>query len=260
MMFNNFPFYNTLYFNPLANAVANPVKDLPPSLYQLMQSMVNFGAEEKTNPINLSSKARTTIFNFSYPLAQNISKEDFETNILDHFIQRRIGLQTFTAFQIALKSKLNEIMPYYNKLLEEIDFNIFDGETLVRDVTDSRAINSTNINNNTLEQQSTIGNTGTTDMRHSDTPENRLIEIQNGEYMSTYDYNKNTNNSNQNSSSQGTDNSTLNSTDNFTENVTENKTVGNKAEIYLKMLEQKNNIYTEIYKDLEVLFFQILDV
>lgn len=260
MICNNYPFYNTFYFNPLSNAVANPVKDLPPNLYQIMQSIVNFGAEEKTNPINLAEKASSKIFSFNYPLSENVNKTEFETNILEHFINRRIGFQTFTAFQVALKSKLNEIMPFYNKLFNEINFKIFDGESITRNIIDSRAINSTNINNNELEQQSTVGANNTTDMRHSDTPENMLQQIQSGEYMSTYDYNQSKNNSNQNSTSQGKDTSTLNSTDNFTENFTEQKTVGNKAELYYRMLEAKNNIYTQIYKDLEILFFQILDV
>ena len=94
--------------------------DLPPTLYSILDSIVNFGKpeNEKIKVPQLSENGRSTIFNFDYPLSNNISKEKFETMILNHFLLRRIGFDTVTSFVVQLNVKLNEIMPMYNKMFD----------------------------------------------------------------------------------------------------------------------------------------------
>ena len=86
-----------------------PLDMKPPKLYDIMESIVNYDKpiSEKVGASQLSKYARTTIFNFEYPLTNKISKEDFETNILNHFIDRRIGLETVSLFRIKLNVRLN---------------------------------------------------------------------------------------------------------------------------------------------------------
>ena len=95
--------------------------DLPPTLKSLMNSICNYGKEEKTNIYNLAKGSRETIFNFDYPLSNKVNRENFEIMILNHYIHRRIGFDTPTEFRIALNVKLNEIMPRYNKLFDMLD-------------------------------------------------------------------------------------------------------------------------------------------
>ena len=78
----------------------------PPTLYSILESIVNYGTDDKTKIKDLAKSGRETIFNFTYPLSNKVTKEDFECMILNHFIMRRIGFETVTAFRIQLNVKL----------------------------------------------------------------------------------------------------------------------------------------------------------
>ena len=124
--------------------------NLPPTIYSLLESIVNFGEEEKTSISNLAKSGRSAFFDFEYPLTENIDKETFEVMILNNYMMRRIGYETLTAFKLALNVKLNSIMPIYNKLFDSLEgWNIFsDGENITRSVT--RGETSTDTNNSTI--------------------------------------------------------------------------------------------------------------
>ena len=218
--------------------------DAPQTLYSIMNSICNFGAEEKTNIYGLASGARSTIFDFEYPLSTHVDKEEFEILILKHFIMRRIGFETPTAFKLALEVKLNEIMPLYNKLFDALDgWELFNsGENITRVTTD----NGSNTLNNTI----TANNTNTSDRRNSNVPQNQLSDIQNGTYMTDYNLDTDTSNGTTLSSTQGTNANTT--------NEVINRTPADKIKIYKEFIESKNNIYTMIFKDLETLFYSII--
>ena len=71
--------------------------------------------------------ARTKIFDFSYPIFDDDYKPIIEKKILMHYYTREIGLETYGLWKLKLMAKLNEIMPYYNKLYESelLYFNPF---------------------------------------------------------------------------------------------------------------------------------------
>ena len=148
----------------------------PPTLYSILNSIVNYNNENPVSIYKLAESGRDKIFDFEYPLTDKINKKDFEIMILNHFIQRRIGFQTVTSFKIALSVKLNEIMPMYNMLFNStLDWDLFnDGEIVVRDTTDDG-------NNKT-----TINNTNISDRRNSQMPQNELDDIKDGSYMTDY--------------------------------------------------------------------------
>lgn len=106
--------YGNLFFVPFIPVM----NEKPPTLYSLLQSIVNYGKDEQTKIKDLAKVGRTTIFDFDYPLSDKITKEDFECMILNHFLMRRIGFETLTAFKIQLNVKMNSIMPMYNKLID----------------------------------------------------------------------------------------------------------------------------------------------
>ena len=185
--------------------------DLPPTLYAIMNSMANFDKEEKTKIKDLALSTHEDIFDFVYPLSNKISKEDFEVLILNHFMMRRIGYDTFTAFQLALNVKLNEIMPYYNKLFDMLDgWNLFnDGEVISRIQTNTNTSNDTSSNTttNNISDSNTNSITNTSDRRYSKMPENDLQNVKDGKYITDYNFDTDTSSSNNTNTSSSTTNS-----------------------------------------------------
>ena len=254
-------FYNYNYF-PMFVPFIPPNCDKPPTLYSVLNSIVNGTKEEDdyTKIKDLAKEGRNTIFNFDYPLTDNVSKEKFETMILNHFIRRRIGFETVTAFRIALNVKLNEIMPLYNKMFDALEnWNIFnDGEITTRTGTDTTTSQNTNNTSNSLTNQSTTSTTDTSDRRNSELPQNQLEDLRNGSYVTNYNYDTNTNNGQDSSTSTGTSQATNNGTDNkqYTETIT--RSPADKIAILKEMQENIKSIYTMIFKDLDSLFYQIV--
>ena len=219
---------------------AFPDYNLPPTLYRLLNSIVNFDEDQETKIKNLAAAGREDIFDFSYPLSTHVVKADFEIMILNHFLMRRIGYDTLNAFKIALNVKLNEIMPMYNKMFDMLDgWDIFnDGEITSRTVTDA----GTNLLNNTTTSQNT------SDRRYSDTPQQQLTNVRDGKYIT--DYNYDTDNGSTSSQSSGSDSR------NTTERIT--RTPSDKMRLYKEFIENKKSIMTMIFEDLETLFYGLV--
>lgn len=213
-----------------ADLMMNPK---PPTLYSIMNSIANFGKEEQTKIRNLAKATHEKIFDFDYPLSSKVSKEDFECQILNHFIMRRIGQETFTAFQLFLENKLNEILPYYNIMFDSLsDYNLFnDGEVITRNRQDNGTTS--------LSSENTVKS------RFSEYPLGQLNDIDNGNYVT----NQTTNNGNM--SNRGT------SSNNTVE--TETRSNVDKMDLYMKYIQTKNSIMTMIYKDLDILFYGLVD-
>ena len=248
-MMNFYPFYNYIFATPLFT----PTDNRPPSIYDIMNSMANFGvSDDKQIPVSkLAENCHNKIFDFSYPLTNNISKDTFEILILNKFLMRRIGFETFTAFKIQLNVKLNEIMPKYNKLFDALEnWDIFnDGEKIVRSGEDTTNTNNTNELTNTA-----INNTeNVSDRRNSNTPQNHLENVRDGSYVTEYNYDTDTVSSNDTSNSKG--NSNTDSNRKYYENISHSPS--DKISIFKEMQENVNNIYTMIFNDLEDLFYSM---
>lgn len=213
--------------------------DQPPTIYSLLNSYVNFENPEPVKISNLASAGRSMFFDFDYPLAEGWSKEDFETMILNHFMMRRIGYETVTAFKLALNVKLNEVMPEYNRLYESLDgWDLFnDGESITRDTTDNGS--------QSISQAGTSSNTS--DRRFSDTPQNAISDVQSGTYVTDYNYDQNT----------GTESNNTISSNSTATHESINRTPADKIRIYNEFLTARQNLYTMIFKDLDSLFYQI---
>lgn len=63
------------------------------------------------------------IFDFDYPcFYQGEAKKAFEQKIIDHYYFRQIGSETVGRFLHQFRTKMREIMPYYNQLYESEKF------------------------------------------------------------------------------------------------------------------------------------------
>ena len=246
--------YNS-YFYPFLFPCMPTMINLPPTVYQLLESIVNYGKEEKTKISNLAKEGRTTFFDFDYPLTNNITKEQFETMILNKFIMRRIGYDTLTAFKLQLNVKLNSIMPIYNKMFDALEnWNIFEsGEVTTETGTDERQ--TTNTTQNTLSNSSTTQSSSTSDRRNSELPQDQLENLRDGSYVGNYNYDTDTATGQDSSTSNGT--ATASGTDNneYTKEI--RRSPADKIAIMKEMQTNINNIYEMIFKDLDCLFYQL---
>lgn len=232
--------------------------DRPPTLYALLNSIVNYtrSEDEQIKIKDLTHYGRYKIFDFYYPLSSKVNKEQFETNILNHFLMRRIGYETFTSWQIALNSKLNEIMPMYNKIFDSFeDWNLFNsGEEITRSTNTTNTDNT--VGSNTVETSTSNDSENTSDRRYSNVPQNAIQDVKDGNYVTEYNYDTDTNNSDTTTNTSGSNETTSNGSQNTIESIT--RTPIDKINIYKQYLESLQSVYTMIYKDLDSLFYQLV--
>lgn len=225
------------------------------------------------NPANLNDlidKAKVHIFDFDYSIKPE-AKTDFERMFIRHFLNRRIGYETYSMWKNYLITKLYEIIPKYNLMLNALDdWDIFLAEKEVRE----QSTNTTSIAHTDTESVSNQGSTGSNqnasvssdkvDQRFSDTPQNKLADIQNGTYLSSYqltqtDSTGSTSNVSSNSNTIGAK-SGATARDKASGNLNETITRTNfDVDRYLKFQNNFDSIISQMFKDLDCLFYQIID-
>ena len=213
-----------------ANLIMNPK---PPTIYAILNSIANYDTEDYTKIRNLASVTHDKIFDFDYELSDKVDKDQFEIDILNHYLEYRIGFDTVTSFQIHLENKLHEILPYYNVLFDSLnDFSLFNsGEKIVRDLTS--------------DTEGSTNGTTVADMRYSKYPQNQLSDISDGNYVTDQNYNTNT----------------LNNSTDMNNVIHEEilRTPTDKMKLYESYLKTKDSIMTKLYKDLDVLFYLLVE-
>lgn len=161
------------------------------------------------------------VFDFNFPIFDESYRSVLETKILRHYYTREIGLETVGLWKLKLSTKLNEIMPYYNKLYksELIEFNpLYDvdltrkrkiegkgtkdtenGENRSGSNNTETTQNTENSQNNNSTVMETGGEKGTTNgtangtqnqnssgnglNMYSDTPQGSITDLQAGKYL-----------------------------------------------------------------------------
>lgn len=229
--------------------------DLPPTLYSILNSIVNFDSEEKVKISDLYIKGRIVIFDFDYDLSINVSRETFEKNILNHYLMRRINFETVTLFKIMLENKLNEILPKYNVIFDKLnEFDIFKANVHTRDYSESR--NETNTNTTELTSNLTVKSDSNNETGFSDTPQSNIEDIKNNKYLTEFTNNNSTSNSVNSGTTTNKGNGTNTSGIEISETVT--NSVDNEVDVLIRFQSDFNNVMTMIYKDLDCLFYGIV--
>ena len=151
------------------------------------------------------------IFSFDFPIFDEEYRNVLETKILRHYYTREIGLETYGLWKLKLETKLNEIMPYYNKLyltelwkydpLRDVDLTTTHvgkrtGETNTSHEGSEKGVNTDNRINNfsgTRESENEQTNVGSTNSQggststnmdlYSDTPQGALTGVETGTYL-----------------------------------------------------------------------------
>lgn len=228
------------------------INDEPPTLYSIMESIVNFDREDPIKIRDLAEYCRSKIFDFDYPISENFDKAKFEELFLKHYMFRRINYDTMTSFKLHLEVKLNDIMPKYNKMIDGFVLLNFNG-TVEEHIRNQVSTNSSNSQGSTTGETSSNG-TSSLDSRNSDTPQNQIDDVKAGKYVTDYTYNQNE------TSDTSTSESTMSSTSNDNGNINENITIKRVDEIdeYMKFLQITNSIYSMIYSECDSLFYGII--
>lgn len=115
---------------------------------------------------DIISEAKDKIFG-NYPIFDEAYRSVLNTKILKHYYMREIGMETVGLWKHFLNTRMNEIMPYYNKLYESelLEFNpLYDVDYTKsgnRDGQKSGVENETAISNSNDKTTGTISDTGT---------------------------------------------------------------------------------------------------
>ena len=142
---------------------------------------------------DIIDKSWESIFDFDFPIYDEAYRSVLCKKILRHYYTREIGFETVGLWKLKLSTKMQEIMPYYNKLYETelIKFNpMYDadytkegnsedkGENQRRDIGSRNATGSSARNRGTDTQEN-----GTSWNVYSDTPQGALTNVANETYL-----------------------------------------------------------------------------
>lgn len=180
--------------------------------------------------------------------------------ILKHYYTQEIGAETVGLWKLWMNTRLEEIMPYYNKMYESAALE-FDplGDTKY-DVT--RNVNSEENKNENKNENENIGTSGSSNSSstrdntesseystddtkrdlYSDTPQGAITNLENEKYLTNA--RKVIGNSGGTGSSNGTEKQTFNSTDKGTSDRSRNENVTgnvNSTEDYIEKVVGKRN-------------------
>ena len=117
--------------------------------------------------------ARASVFDFDFPIFDESYRAVLENKILKHYYTREIGAETVGLWKLWLNTRLNEIMPYYNKLYESelIKFNPMYDVDLTTDY--QKVDNGTNNKTGSFSESGTSSESGSDTISRTDTNVNK---------------------------------------------------------------------------------------
>lgn len=169
----------------------------PPTLRKLCTTLTGMSEDENTLE-QIIAEATPLIFNFTYPMFNENHKQSLEQKIIKRYFFREISCESVAEWQLRLDAKMNEIMPYYNKLYESVGMltDIFDDVDYTREFGETTAdtgIEKTKSTQN-IDNQSQASGTSSAKSNdsgtnfnltaQSDTPQGHLDGLLNNTYMS----------------------------------------------------------------------------
>lgn len=248
-------------------------------------------------------KAVPKVFDFEWPIFDEEYRVPLEKKILRYFYTREIGCETYGLWKLMLQNKLCEIMPYYNQLykselliagvnpLNDVDYTKTgnrtddgsDTRTTEQEGTDNTVVSSTSKDvRGTVTadtDKNVVGGNQQHTKKYSDTPQGSLNGVESGTYLTSAEYNTDTDNTTTTITRNGTEDVTdqvdsSGTTSNTTTGKTNSKgTAKNTAEYlervtgkmggstYAKMLRELResflNIDALVLKDLGTLFMNV---
>ena len=189
-----------------------------------------------TVTLNQMIENNVTIFDFDYPIFREEYRETFEQHFIDYFLDAEIAHETIAQFKLRLKSKLNMIMPYYNKIFmsQELEQRILDNY----DVTETY--------NRNVVSDSVNSVTSTTKNLYKDAPKTK-IDIDKFDTVTNLTKNEGTTSADGFSSN----------TEKWERRMTGNIGVQTDADAIVKYWTSLRKVEQEIFEELECLFMGV---
>lgn len=221
------------------------------------------------------------VFDFQFPIFDESYRKILEKKILRHYYTREISAETVGLWKLWLSTRLNEIMPNYNKLYEaelaiinplytvdmttKRDNKRNDNRTGNENINDTTKIKSDGTGSGTSSATTNSSNTNA----YSDTPQGSLSGVDELTYLTNASKDtseattSNTSSTSTHDESENTfgrvrnDSDSLNSVEDYLEHVYGFN--GNKisAELLKRYKDVMINIDLMVINDLEDLFFQL---
>lgn len=186
-----------------------------------------------------------------YPLHEPSYRPTLNGKIIDHYLNREIGVETIDMFQQVMRRTMNEIMPAYNELYRSAQF-VFDPMRTI-DITTLATTDSTQTSESS--SQSNAETESTTTSRAIDSNFPQTILNGSGDYASN----------GSDVVGSGDSDSTANTSDEAETTahaIAENETTGyqgSPADLLMRYRESIINIDLMVINDLEDCFMQIFD-
>jgi len=185
-----------------------------------------------------------------YPIFDEDYRETLNNLILDNFLMDEIGFETPALFRHYLKTKLNEIMPYYN-LLYKVQKDIIETDNMFGNVNLREEMNSsTSSNGNSTSNSNASGNARE---MVQNTPQGRLK----AEDVNNFSYATNVTDKSSSATNATTVNDSTSSLGNYVKTIAGNNGKMYNIELLQKALNGFKNINTQLLKELEPLFMGI---
>lgn len=107
-------------------------------------------------------QAAPDVFCFTFPIHDENHRLALEEKMLKRYFYRRICCEDVDEWTLRLDAKLNEIMPYYNKMYESLDYlvDIMDDVDYLREVGEDSTKSNIENTKSTQNTESTGSNTG----------------------------------------------------------------------------------------------------
>lgn len=241
-------------------------------------------SQERDKVHDVITAAIPKVFDFDFPIFDEAYRPVLERKILMHYYTREIAFETVGLWKLKLETKLNEIMPYYNKwyLTELIEYNPLWDVDLTEDKTqvvdtdtsgsESRIGNTSNVSDGQRASQQ-AGHTDRSDTElYSDTPQGQISNLADGKYLTnaTLTSGDTDNRSSENVTTHDTyaenesrstmSTGTLDTTDQYVKHIKGKRgglTYAKMLEEELKLREKIGNIDLKIIRELKDLFFTL---
>lgn len=205
-----------------------------------------------------------------YPIFDEAYRDTLNGKIVDRYFNREIGMETIDMFQLAMRRKMNEIMPLYNKLYlsEQMKFdplNTIDIETVSTGTALETGANSSTSNDSATGETHSDNRTNSNTRSRavtSDTPQTMLSGDEDYASGASDSASETDGTGGQDESTEATSNSTSNGEDSReSESSGDSRTSGRQgmlgSEALMRYRESLLNIDVDIIDDLNELFMKI---
>lgn len=230
-------------------------------------------------------QATPYIFDFQFPLHNPEHREGLEALILKKYFFREICCGDVDEWKLRLDAKLNEIMPYFNRMYESLDYlidimddvdykRIFDEQNVrsgKENTASTQNIKSSSQSTGNASSRNTDSSEGEAIGRYSDTPQGQLTGLMNDTYLTNAQRNtEEKTNTSDSASTSATQNSGASDTTgtfdtdkhesgvrNYNEKVKGKMYAGSKAKVVMEYQKAIKNVDAEIIRALSDLFMNV---